>query len=722
MPGQNIHLNKALQACLVLCLAACWLAQAPYFGIYQDSILYSFLTLFRQTPENFRNDLFMEFGSQGSYTLFPALYTYFVSFLGLQLAALALTLTAKVAWFAGLICLTRRLAGAYWIACLAGVVLTSPYYDGFNGFSYAQSNLTPRIFAETLCLFSLRALWDRRYAVATLLVCCAGVLHPLMSAVAGLLLGMVLVTDAAFSARVRLSIAFGGAVAGAALLLSVVGLDTLQSQFDEKWINIIRITGNTYLLPDKWNFDMGSKPVYFMLILGLAHYLHLTDGKRVLWCLAVCILVMLGSWIIGSGLLRNAFITQLQPWRGLWLLQIVSIILNVRLLLSLWQGSVPQRWAAALLTLAFCNIGFLGLHVTPSAALFLAISACVLWVLLSRMPPRYFETRTMRLLPWVVIAPQCVAYVQSTVELWILVVPILFYALMRCTSTRGVMTAGCALLAIVLAPLVGETMTPLSTMICFLVWLVTTDHNHPIWARFPVKACLLVALGTLCALGMSDFLALFEKEFKESISRALGDSMQIVEIMMLAACVVAFFWIRHKWRPPYEQVLLPLLGLTTFAGAFTFWLPTQAQLSAYDQPWTDVLQSRIPREAVVLSDRGLEWSWFVLHRSFYESSVQLFGTAFSRQTAIEGYRRRMFLCGIDGDFCLHQTSAIGRNGTHVLTSPDIGKICSDPVLDFLVLRGRYRDSMEVVADSSGQPNSLIACAPLRSTDRPSNKL
>jgi hypothetical protein len=386
------------------------------------------------------------------------------------------------------------------------------------------------------------------------------------------------------------------------------------------------------------------------------------------------------------------------------------------LLLALWLGSVPQRWAAALLTLAFFNIGFLGLHVTPSAALFLAISACALWALLSRMPLRYFETRTMRLLPWVLIAPQCVTYLQSGAALWIFVVPILFYALIRCSSTRGMMTAACALLAVGLAPLVGEEMMPLSAMICFLIWLMASEHNHPLWSRFPVKACLLVVLGVLCAQGVPEFLVRFQKEFEESISPSLGDSMQTAEIMVLAACFVAFFWIRHKWRPPYEKALLPLLGFATFTGAFTFWLPTQAQLPAYDQPWTDVLQSKIPREAVVLSDRGVDWSWFVLHRSFYESHLQLFGPVFSRRTAIEGYRRRLFLCGIDQNFCLHTTSAFGQGDAHVLTDPDIGKICSDPALDFLVLRGRYRDSIEVVADSAGQPNSLIACAPLRSTD------
>jgi hypothetical protein len=717
MSRQNTYLDKPLQTCLVLFLAAYWLVQDTYTGLHLDSILYSFLALFHQMPENFQNDIFMKYGGQGNYTLFPALYAYFVSALGLQAAAFALTLVAKVAWFAGLVRLAQRLAGAYWIACLAGVVLVSPFYDGFTVFLYADSNLTPRIFAEALCLFSLRALWDRHYGIASLLICFAGALHPLMAAVGGLLLSLTLITDTAFSVRIRLSIAFGGAVAVTALLLSVVGHDAMATRLDEHWVNIISLTSNTYQLPDKWNFDMGCKPLYFMLILGLTHYLHLADVKRVMWCLVASVLLLLGIWIIGSGVLRNAFITQLQPWRGLWLLQIVSIILNVRLLLALWQGSVPQRWAAALLTLAFCNIGFLGLHVTPSAALFLAISACVLWALLSRIPSKYFETCTMRLLPWAVIAPQCVAYLQSVVELWILVVPILFYALIRCTSARGVITAACALLAVGLAPLVGETMMPLSSMICFLIWMTATDHNHPLWVRFPVKACLLVALGVLCAQGIPEFLALFEKELKESISPALGDSMLTAEIMVLAACGVAFFWIRHKWRPPYDQVLLPLLGFATFAGAFTFWLPTQAQLPTYNQPWADALQSRIPKDAVVLSDRGVDWSWFVLHRSFYESHLQLFGPVFSRRTAIEGYRRRLFLCEIDSDFCLHTTSAFGRDGTHVLTDSDIGKICSDPALDFLVLRGRYRDSIEVVADSSGQPNSLIACAPLRSTDQ-----
>jgi hypothetical protein len=715
MPNKNT--NKALQTCFVLLLAACWLVQDTYIGIHQDSFLYNFLALLHQIPENFRHDLFMEFGGQGNYTLFPALYRHFVSILGLQTAALALTIVAKLVYFASLICLIRRLVGPYWIPCLAGVVLVSPYYDGFKVFLYAYSNLTPRIFAEALCLFSLRILWDRHYGAAALLICCAGALHPLMTAVGGLLLGLTLITDTAFSVRIRLSIALGGIVAGAALLLSVVGIDAIRPQLDERWVNIMSLTGNAYQLPDKWNFDMGCKPLYFTLILGLAHYLHLVDRKRMMWCLVVSVLLLLGIWIVGSGVLRNAFITQLQPWRGLWLLQIVGIILNVRLLLALWQGSVPQRWAAALLTLAFCNIGFLGLYITPSAALFLAISACTLWALLSRVPSRYFETRTMRLLPWAVIAPQCVAYLQSVVELWILVVPILFYALVRCISTRSVITAACALLAVGLAPLASEEMMPLCAMICFLIWMAATDHNHPLWSRFPVKAFLLVALGVLYARGMPDFLALFQKEFEESISPALGDSIQTTEIMVLAACIVAFFWIRHKWRPPYEQALLPLLGLATFAGAFTFWLPTQAQLSAYNQPWADALQSRIPKDAVVLSDRGVDWSWFVLHRSFYESNVQLFGPVFSRQTATEGYRRRLFLCGIDGDFCLHVTSAFGQDGTHMLTDPDIGRICSDPVLDFLVLRGRYRDSIEVIPDSTGQPNSLIACAPLRSTDQ-----
>lgn len=716
MLSQSVLANKSLQFFLVLCLAACWLVQDNYTGLHGDSLLYSFQAFSRLMPGNFRHDLFTEFGGQSSYSFFPLLYVPFLSILGLEQAALALTFLGMVAWFIGLLCLARRLGGKeFWIFCLAGVVFVSPSFEGFGILKYAEPNLTPRIFAEALCLFAVPALWDRRYVASGILTVCAGILHPLMAILMAVVWGLMLLTDCSVSLRLRLSVLLAGVVVACVLALRVVGVDAMKIRLDAEWIHVIDVTSNAYLLADYWSFDMLCKPVYFLLVFGLATQQRLIDGARVLWCLMAVMVLLLGIWIAGSAVLRNAFLTQLQLWRGLWLVQIVAIVVNVRLLATMWCGSGPQRWGAAFMTLALCSLGVGGMIPTPSAALFMALAGWLLSQILRLLPDRYLEPRTWRLLPLVIIAPLCVSYVLSSALLQSVAVLVLFYVLFLSVSSRCVLAAACALLAIGLAPLAGEELRPLAAALCFFVWLIASDHDHPYWVH-PV-ARILLALALLILLGSAgqETLVQAQKELDGTILAGIGMRTVAGEILTLLICLIAYVCLRRQWRQSRNTVLIPMAGLIPLVAALGFWMPSQAQMSTYQtEPWIQELQRKIPINAVVFSDHGVDWGWFALHRSFYQSHVQLFGAAFSRRNAIEGFRRRKHICNINIDFCKHTNSSIAQSEiTHRLTRADIRRICSDPVLDFMVLRGVFQDNTGVVLDASGQPNSLIACARLR---------
>ena len=242
---------ERVTAALVL-IGACWFAAWPYMGLWHDARLYALEALARVTPGVFDRDLFLAYGSQGGFTLFPALFGGLIKWFGLESAAFSLALAGKLLWLAALAYLARQLMPApiWFFACLP--VLAFPaFYDGHKIFSYGESFATPRIYAEAFTMLALAA-WSRgRHIAAVALVFAAGAMHPLMALPGGVLLALL--AWAEFGQKRLAWLALGGLAVLAATVAVYPDLaNRLLSTYDPAWFEAVRAR-NPFVFLDTWD-------------------------------------------------------------------------------------------------------------------------------------------------------------------------------------------------------------------------------------------------------------------------------------------------------------------------------------------------------------------------------------------------------------------------------------------------------------------------------------
>ena len=97
---------------LLLLFAAMWTVVKPYLGLVHDARLYALQTAARLKPDIFAGDLFLRYGSQDSFTVFPLLYAPLAQTLGLEHAAAVLTFVFATAWLALGFLIAREISGA----------------------------------------------------------------------------------------------------------------------------------------------------------------------------------------------------------------------------------------------------------------------------------------------------------------------------------------------------------------------------------------------------------------------------------------------------------------------------------------------------------------------------------------------------------------------------------------------------------------------------------
>lgn len=156
-----------------------------YNGIRHDSILYFGQGLRELNPEAFKNDLFFEFGSQSSYTVFPQLLGWALTYWTPGQISRAGLLIGFVMYLAGSWTVVRRLYAQTWpqgaFVALVLLVAWPLGYGGFNVFRFHEPYLTARTYAEPLVLFSLSMLLAGKQLWALVFVAAASLLHPLQA-------------------------------------------------------------------------------------------------------------------------------------------------------------------------------------------------------------------------------------------------------------------------------------------------------------------------------------------------------------------------------------------------------------------------------------------------------------------------------------------------------------------------------------------------------------
>jgi hypothetical protein len=316
-----------------LILISIWLFSHPYRGIVHDARLYGLQALSHIHPHIFQDDLFLKYVSQENYTLFSRLYVLVIHLTDFSTANLLLFVLAHVLWFgsAYLLC-SLFYRGSLKLFSFAFVAMMPAFYSPHQIFSFGESFLTPRLFAEAFVLLSIYfALRDKPLPCAVALLL-AFLTHPI---VAGTGLGVLAVYFFLRNAKPAL-IGILVLIAISILMVSfkVPPFDGMFSSMDRDWASIIE-EYIRFLFLSNW-----TTRDYLPIVTAFASittYCSITRGRRQRFTLSVgiaTVIFLLISLVLGD-VLKNVLALQLQLWRISWLMLIfgyltfLSIYVNI---------------------------------------------------------------------------------------------------------------------------------------------------------------------------------------------------------------------------------------------------------------------------------------------------------------------------------------------------------------------------------------------------------
>jgi hypothetical protein len=196
-----------------------------------------------------------------------------------------------------------------------------------------------------------------------------------------------------------------------------------------------------------------------------------------------------------------------------------------------------------------------------------------------------------------------------------------------------------------------------------------------------------------------------------------------------AVLLVALAWwgiraCQRTWVSVLLSTMLLALSVCTFPAAFKQ-ARTLAATRDIDEfaDWRNVIS---PTSTVLVTpprDAGA-FVWFTLSRPNYQSLDQSSGVVFSRATALEVRRRSEVLLPIMEPEWKIRSSLRARSGgdrqnkaaTHPLSAQNLGEICRDPQLGFVVSPERVGfDPLRHVHDGAWKDWNLYDCRKVRST-------
>jgi hypothetical protein len=332
-------------------LAWSWLATRSYGGVAHDGVFYAMLALAHAHPAALGHDMFVSHGSQAGWTLFPSIYAVAIRQLGLEQAALLVTLGSNAlavlaAWFlAG-----RLLVGAPRLVAVLLLLLVPGLYGAESIFGYLEPFATPRTLAEAavLCAIALVARHSpspRALAGAGGCIAAGFAVHPLI-ALPGLLLCLLLVRPRALEGAWPTVLALALAAA-APVLLAATGLLAVM---DDDWLRIVRDVA-PYLFLSEWSLLDWQRLAVPACSLAAAWTVLPGDSmaRRLAGAgLLLAGLALIVAWV-GSETMAVALVIQGQAWRWLWLCKALAVLLLVPCLATAWRAGGTARVGAVLL-------------------------------------------------------------------------------------------------------------------------------------------------------------------------------------------------------------------------------------------------------------------------------------------------------------------------------------------------------------------------------------
>ncbi len=370
---------KSAEAVVLACaLLVLWMATHRYRGLGGDAELYAVQALAR-IHSNLTHDLFLEHTSQDTYTVFSLFYARCIALFGLHRAALILTITFKVWFFAAAWALARCLLRNYAaFLAVAFLIVASGAYGAYGVFRYAEDWVTARSPAEALVVTAL-ALYFRGSPSLGLLVAFAALfVHPLMA-----LPGLLLLICLGSSRRTNVIGAAGAIVVTLCIALAAPRYLWITRSFavmDANWLEVVR-ERSQFLFLQLWStadWKLNVRPFMTLALSSLA----ITDSRVRKLCASAMLVgatglaVALIAGLIGpvSGLLQG------QAWRWVWVTVFVSILLLVPTLLALWRDPTVGPTCAILVVCAWT--------IPPVDATVCLACALPIWLLRERFNTR----------------------------------------------------------------------------------------------------------------------------------------------------------------------------------------------------------------------------------------------------------------------------------------------------------------------------------------------
>lgn len=320
----NIDTDRVEQrwrvAALLCAVALLWLATRPYLGLVLDARFYMLEALNAQNPARFAEDLYFKFGSQGSFSVFANFYQPLLPVFGIGTTGIILTIAGQLLWLFGLFCLARTLVGGriLWLSVATVIGMINVYAGGFG---YGEGFLTARLYSEALVMMALSQLAVHPLRVWVLLGL-AAVIHPLM-ALPGMAIAFVYL---AIGRPIWWAVmALGVAVIAALGLMGVEPFSNLFRTIDPEWFAILLVR-EPHCLIATWLRDD------FVQVAGAAAWTVaalVLVGREHRRLLAAILVVGVGGVVltyVGGDIARNVLVVEVQPWRSVWPMQLISRI------------------------------------------------------------------------------------------------------------------------------------------------------------------------------------------------------------------------------------------------------------------------------------------------------------------------------------------------------------------------------------------------------------
>lgn len=315
-------LSSHLPIALVLFFSAFfWLVRYPYLGITHDAVVYALLVARELDPSAYTKELLFVFGSQDDFSLFSPVFGRLVSAFGLDLAAKIVVLTGGMLWVTACLALSRAALQRHWLGYFACLILASTvlnYSPNRSTFNVYEHFATARSLAFPLGVLAVAAAVQSRDLLAWAVGLAATLLHPLLGIWALALWVCVRVDERWIAILVLLG--FLSVLSGP--LWSSGGPLQLM---DAEWAEVVRASSIDVFLGSWGQLRLGSILFWLGLLWLGGRYGSPTMRRWYLAMALVCAWAVLIS-IVCSQFWPIRLVMQAQPWRALWLAEVLGVV------------------------------------------------------------------------------------------------------------------------------------------------------------------------------------------------------------------------------------------------------------------------------------------------------------------------------------------------------------------------------------------------------------